>query len=1219
MSTTELGRYESRPAPTASALAGEFSALDTLRLILAPLSSLRLTVTLLGLSFILVLAGTLAQVDRDVWYVVHEYFRAWWAWIELRIFFPRSWGISEAVKFPFPGGKLLGVALATNLVAAHAVRFKVAAHGRRLWLGWATIALGAAITWAVVVSGSNTAIESQLSPQFAGALWHLLRAAIGGGALALGYVLALTRAPARKSAAKWLWWFGVVAAALLAALAVYLFTHPEARLDAAGLRILWQLAKATGASLVLGVGCWAVFARRAGIVLLHSGVALLMFSELYTAQQSVEAQMTIAEGETAYWAQDIRSVELALTDVTGPAVDRATVVPGSLLVEALDLGQTIEHPELPFAIRVVKYLPNAQRRWLQPGEESPATAGLGQLRTVDELPTNTGVATEQSVDVPAAYVELLAKDGGASQGVYLASPLLPGDALEADGKPWEIAMRFKRIPKPYSVTLVDFKYEKYIGTGTAKNFESVVRFRDPANNVDLPLSTSMNNPIRYGGDTLYQADWDKETEQGTVLTVVTNAGWMVPYVACMIVAAGMLVHFVQAIVRFVYRREDEARRAFAAISPERAGSSATPTNASSPPPAPLGRLSAWKRPAVFVPALIVLAFVGYAAKRAAPPREPLAEMKVLEFGKLPVVYGGRTQPIDSLARNTLRLISRRATYEDSRFEERQPATRWLLDVVSRSPAAWQHHVVRIENLEVLEVLGLKRREGFCYSLGELRESGEELERQVKLAHEVPKENRNLTQAKFLELDEKTKLVLVLMESFGVADLSGQTRDELFASLRTLMARVQAIQSVPAPLPVPPAEPDGPWETLLVADKDALLAQINPQGEAKANAAAPALAGLLDAYAADNASKFNGLLADYQKLVAERAAAERQFETDMIETGHSSPRKPAERLNLGRIAFEASFNRFDPFVVCLVMYIAAFVLAALAWLGWSEGFNRAANWLLWFTFAVHTVGLVCRIYISGRPPVTNLYSSAVFIGWAAVLLGLLFEVIYRLGIGSLVAAAMGVPSMIIAYYLTFEFQNSGDTFGVMQAVLDTNFWLGTHVVCISLGYTTTLLAGFLGMLTLLACYIVPRLDDDRRRQLTRMTYGTLCFAIFFSFIGTVLGGLWADDSWGRFWGWDPKENGALMIVLWNAIVLHARWGKMVGDRGLAALAVLGNIVVAWSWFGVNELGVGLHTYGFTEGRTFWLVLFGLSQFAIVNALYAVPLWRTVQRRPSALAT
>ena len=155
--------------------------------------------------------------------------------------------------------------------------------------------------------------------------------------------------------------------------------------------------------------------------------------------------------------------------------------------------------------------------------------------------------------------------------------------------------------------------------------------------------------------------------------------------------------------------------------------------------------------------------------------------------------------------------------------------------------------------------------------------------------------------------------------------------------------------------------------------------------------------------------------------------------------------------------------------------------------------------------------------------------------------------------------------------------------VLQAVLDTQFWLATHVVCITLGYAATFVAGLLGIIYILRGVLHAGADaGDAATTLARMIYGTLCFAMFFSFVGTVLGGLWADDSWGRFWGWDPKENGALIIVLWNALVLHARWGGMVKDRGLAVLAVLGNIVTAWSWFGVNELGVGLHSYGFTEG-------------------------------------
>jgi ABC-type transport system involved in cytochrome c biogenesis permease subunit len=1202
MSTTELGRYEARPVAR-DAVSFDSSVLDGVHWALQPLASLRLTVLLLGLSLILVLIGTLAQIDHDIWYVVHEYFRAWIAWVELRVFFPRSWGISEAIVFPFPGGKLLGVALAANLVAAHAVRFKIAARGARLWLGWATIAIGAAITYLVIVSGSSAAVESELSPGFTNGLWHALRAAVGGAALTLGYVLALTRSQAIRSSSNWLWWIGAVTSALLAALAVYLFTHPEARLDASGLRILWQLGKATGASLVLGAGCWAVFSKRAGIVLLHSGIGLLMFSELYTAQQAVEARMSIPEGATAYYAEDIRSLELAFTEATDDHTDRVTVVPGSILQKAARTGEIIGHADLPFDIRVTKYLRNAKSRTAQPGEEAVATQGIGVIRIVDELPPATGVDDEQTVDVPAACVELLAKDGGESRGVYLATPFLSGDVLTAGDKSYEMSLRFKRVHKPYTVSLLEFKDDQYVGSNTPKDYRSIVRFRDEGQNIDRTVHIWMNNPLRYAGDTLYQADWLRDGRRGTVLQVVTNAGWMVPYVACMIALAGMLVHFLQGIIRFVYRREDESRRQALLARDTRLA-----------PTPGVWSVAGCRRPPVWIPALIVVAFAGWTLRRAAPPAESFNEMKIHEFGKLPVVFGGRTQPMDTLARNTLRLISRRATYEDRRYDERQPAIRWFLDVVSGAPALYDHRVLRIENLDVLQTLGLKRREGLCYSIDEVMARGEELDRQVELARAVPKEKWDLTQAKFVELDHKTRLVTMLMGSFESADVEGATDEEVQASIQALVRRIGFLNNVNAPRPVAPATQDASWMTLLEADTRGLLAQAASKGKTKPDEAVAGLQSVLVAYRDGDTGRFNSRLVDYRGIVERRAAAEQQYEREAAAAGDEIPQKHAESLALSRIRFEAFFNHFDPFVACVVFYIASFVLAALAWMGWSEGFNRAANWLLWFTFAVHTFGLVCRIYISGRPPMTNLYSSAIFIGWAGVLFGLVFEAIYRLGIGNLIAAALGFPTMVIAYYLTFEFVNSGDTLGVMQAVLDTNFWLGTHVVCIGLGYATTFLAGALGLTTIVLGIIGRVLDADQRRQVNRMTYGTLCFAIFFSLIGTVLGGLWADDSWGRFWGWDPKENGALMIVLWNAIALHARWGKMVGERGLAVLTVLGNIVVAWSYFGVNQLGIGLHAYGQAEGRTLWLAIFAASQLAVAAAAYLAPLFTSATAPP-----
>jgi cytochrome c biogenesis factor len=137
-----------------------------------------------------------------------------------------------------------------------------------------------------------------------------------------------------------------------------------------------------------------------------------------------------------------------------------------------------------------------------------------------------------------------------------------------------------------------------------------------------------------------------------------------------------------------------------------------------------------------------------------------------------------------------------------------------------------------------------------------------------------------------------------------------------------------------------------------------------------------------------------------------------------------------------------------------------------------------------------------------------------------------------------------------------------------------------------------------------------LDAGTADALSRMVYGIVCFATLFSLVGTILGGIWADQSWGRFWGWDPKENGALIIVIWNAVILHARWGGLIRQRGLMNLAIGGNIVTSWSWFGTNMLGVGLHSYGFMDSAFFWLSTFVGSQLAII-AVGSLPLdkWRS----------
>ena len=175
---------------------------------------------------------------------------------------------------------------------------------------------------------------------------------------------------------------------------------------------------------------------------------------------------------------------------------------------------------------------------------------------------------------------------------------------------------------------------------------------------------------------------------------------------------------------------------------------------------------------------------------------------------------------------------------------------------------------------------------------------------------------------------------------------------------------------------------------------------------------------------------------------------------------------------------------------------------------------------------------------------------------------------------------------------------GDTLEMMRAVLDSNFWLATHVVIITFGYSAMFFAGMLAIAFIIGGIFVRSFSQKSAQSLSGMVYGITCFATLFSLVGTILGGIWGDQSWGRFWGWDPKENGALMIVIMGAILLHARWGGVVRERGIMAIAVCGNIVTAWSWFGTNLLGVGLHSYGFTDKGFKWLAIFYLSQLVFI---------------------
>jgi hypothetical protein len=280
--------------------------------------------------------------------------------------------------------------------------------------------------------------------------------------------------------------------------------------------------------------------KRTGMILTHAGVLLLLVGEFVTGAFAKEGNMTIAEGASSNYIEDRRTCELVVVDQSDPTDDLVVSVPRGMLE---DPDTTISHGLLPFTVRVAEWMPNS--RLLGPMQASQAqiakaTAGIGRQVAASPVAVSTGV-DGADVDIPAAYIELMR--GDASLGTYLVTPWLTmAQEVDVGGKRYAIALRFERNYRPYTISLIDFRHDRFVGTQVARNFSSQVRLVDPTRGVDREVLISMNNPLRYEGETFYQASFAPD-DSGTVLQVVRNPGWLLPYISCTVVTLGMLVHF----------------------------------------------------------------------------------------------------------------------------------------------------------------------------------------------------------------------------------------------------------------------------------------------------------------------------------------------------------------------------------------------------------------------------------------------------------------------------------------------------------------------------------------------------------------------------------------------------------------------------------------------------------------------------------------------------
>ena len=564
---------------------------------------------------------------------------------------------------------------------------------------------------------------------------------------------------------------------------------------------------------------------------------------------------------------------------------------------------------------------------------------------------------------------------------------------------------------------------------------------------------------------------------------------------------------------------------------------------------------------------------------------------------------------------TLKLLD-----DQGEVREKLEPTAWLLDCIFFPAQADTYPIFRIEDSAVLDIVGMdhsnkNRRDDYSYV--DLRPVRDNIIAKAAEYEEIEAKDRNYLQTQMVALSNNIVEYEVLRHAWsslgwteqitdpGLQSLVGtntlrvsdmvekgallqaaftmkyqdetQTTREIERDpLVTMLTRLKHLIGHGAKPWIPaqdPAEPE--WRSIGDVIETSVLSQhLQPVDERGL-----ALIRLAEA-AYDNRGSSEAFAASLQRMQ------------------QSSAEWATERGEYGKIEAEVAFYQHDWFTRALALFIATFVMCSFSWMFPQTVTLHRIAWAFGIIATVLVVwGITERCILRGRPPVTTLYETILFISGTGAIVLLVTEWLSKQRLALALLGPIGAFGMFLA--MSYERGDGKDTMGALVAVLDSNFWLATHVVTVTLGYTAGLMASFLAKVLIVA-KLINRYPEKMRKSLPRMIYGVVAFGLVFSVVGTILGGIWANDSWGRFWGWDPKENGALMICLLMISMLHARMSGMIKPLGFAVASVFLGMVVAFSWWHVNLLGVGLHSYGFTSG-----VKQSLMVFYAIELVFIIP--------------
>jgi cytochrome c-type biogenesis protein CcsB len=533
--------------------------------------------------------------------------------------------------------------------------------------------------------------------------------------------------------------------------------------------------------------------------------------------------------------------------------------------------------------------------------------------------------------------------------------------------------------------------------------------------------------------------------------------------------------------------------------------------------------------------LIILCLCAFAMK---PALAEELDFKTLSL--VPIQEGGRIKPLDTFARESVRFITGREVFEG------RSSMDTMMDWLTH-PEAWEaKDFILVENLDMRDKLGIPKEQKSVSPRFLMKNDGFIAFAKMNYAK----------QQKKITLDAKEKESLAV---FG--------RLQKFEDL--LPGDSLAI------IPIPDSQ-TMKWAS--VGDLKKAYDLNNKKMPEAAKTVLLTFAQVLKAYDGHKAADFSMATQELSGMLSQIGGKD-----------YADPSK---------ISLEVQFNGVKPFRKAWIIHLLAFLLIGLSFLMNLPKLFKPGFVLFIAGILMSLYGFVMRCLIAGRPPVSNMYESLIWVTFGMTVFALIFELIFKSRYFALAGSILAVFGFVLADNVPTILDPS---IGPIEPVLRSNFWLTIHVLTITLSYAAFLLSLGIGHVCLWSLWKHGK-DKERLKRQTNLLYRVVQVGIVLLAAGTILGGVWASYSWGRFWGWDPKETWALIALLGYVAILHGRLAGWLRELGFTIGVVAAFLGVLMAWYGVNFiLGVGLHSYGFSKGGLPYVISFVVLEIILVTTV------------------